>query len=502
MSDINNIENNTETAENTTTNDFQFLGDPTADKPAAAVSKPLIKKLMPVFVLLVSAVVLFAAAFTIKMLNPADPVDDDTEDTTIEIFNFTGTSAERLDVVNQNDTYSFVRNLEKTYYIENHEECPVTNSSIISLLTYFGSLKAETEVATDVTDFEQFGLASPVSKVTWTKGDKQHVVEIGDLAPSGNYYMRVDGGSTVYTLAADAAKLFFSPRMDFYPPDVYDFEEKSDAPYINYMSIKPKDKDLIEFKLQDLADESIDSAYIITNPVQHNMSVEKSSLFTSMLGNLSSLTVYDDDLSKENLKQYGLDNPRLTFTFVNVAEKHVLHIGNSTESGYSYLYAEDKPFVYIVDDSTINLLTYDVEDYCEAMSYLRSYSTVDSLTISGGGKTYEIDITGSSEKDDLKAYINNKYVPYDSFADLYGHIIGIQIKDTIENKKLDDLIVTITVKCLDGSTDVLKYYRQNETDTYFDVNGKGMFVLPTAACEQIIEFSQKLYDGEQIISEW
>ena len=218
--------------------------------------------------------------------------------------------------------------------------------------------------------------------------------------------------------------------------------------------------------------------------------------------NLTSCTVYDDDISPENLKKYGLDDPQYTFSFTNVQVVNTAYFGNLSDEGYYYMYADGHDFIYIVDADTINVITHDVAYYCEGMSYVRSYDTIDNLTISGGGKTYFIDITGTADTNDLKAYINNKYVEYDRFADLYGHIISIEIKDTGEKHPDDELLVTITVNCIDGTTDVLKYYKQSDLDSFFDLNGKGIFIVPTSKVEQILEFAQKLYDGEEILVDW
>lgn len=494
--------NEAQTPEVTDSDGFQFLGDPTA-QVSAAKSKTTFKKFVPVIALLTCAALLFTSVFVLKRVLPDTDDGEATEQKgDIEIFNFTGTSAERLEINNQTDKFAFVRKLEKTYYVEGHEECPVANSSILSALTYVGGLRAVTEVSTDVTDFEQFGLAKPVSTVTWIKGEKKHVIEIGDLAPSGNYYMRVDGGNTVYTLASSTATVFFSPRIDFYNTDVYDFNMQTDGAYVNSMILERKGKETIEFLLQDLSDETIDSAYVLTKPIEHNVSIDKASNLTTLMNDLVSLTVFSDDVSEENLKKYGLTDPAIKFTFVNVAERHVLRFGTVADEGYIYVYKEGNPFIYIVDASTINVLTYELTDYCEKMSYLRSYDKINGLTITGGGKTYDIDITGDAEKENLKAYINNKYVQYENFAELYAHIISIEFTDTGEKKADDELLVTITVDLKDGKKDVLKYYKQSDLNCFYEVNGAGRLVVSTKKVEEILEFAQNLYDGKTFTPEW
>lgn len=484
--------------------EFKFLGDPNIDGKDKTKKITLFKRLKPIIVLCAVAVILVGSVFALKFVFPQEeePSDIDENSTGIQIFDFIGSSADRMEIKNTNDSYAFVKKVEKTFVIEGKEDLPVINSSIIAAMSTFGSLTADSEVATGVTDFEQYGLNDPVSTVTWKKDDQTHYIELGTLASSGGYYMRVDGGDTVYTYDSINAKYYLSPRMDYYSTAVFDFNEEQDASYINHFLIKQRDSDPIEIQLQDLTDESLDSAYLIVKPVTHNFSVEKSYQLTQLMKNLTSCTVYDDDISPENLKKYGLDDPQYTFSFTNVQVVNTAYFGDLSDEGYYYMYADDHDFIYIVDADTINVITHDVAYYCEGMSYIRSYDTIDNLTINGAGKTYFIDITGTADTNDLKAYINNKYVEYDSFADLYGHLISIEIKDTGEKRPDDELLVTITVNCIDGTTDVLKYYKQSDVDSFFELNGEGIFIVSTSKVEQILEFAQKLYDGEEIPVDW
>ena len=136
------------------------------------------------------------------------------------------------------------------------------------------------------------------------------------------------------------------------------------------------------------------------------------------------------------------------------------------------------------------------------MAYSRSYDTIDSIVITGFNKRYEIDITGTSETEDLRAYINDKAVEFENYAELYSHIIGIEAKELTDNPSKSNLLVTITVNCKDGSVDTLKYYKQSDVESFFELNGEGRLLVSTSKVEQIIEFAQKLYDGEEIVTEW
>lgn len=482
--------------------EFEFLGDPTASTPEK--KKPSLRRFSPIIALCVVAALLFGTVAVLRKTAPEDTTEnmEDDDKHVIPIFDFTGTDADRFEIKNTNDEFAFVKKLEKTYYIEGKEDFPVANSTILSTLTYFGSLEAVTIVETMATDLAQYGLDKPISSLKWIKGDTVHTLDIGSPATSGNYYVRADGGDAVYTMDATIATYFLSPRMDFYNTALFDFDQNTDGAYINEFVFSKRGEEDIIVELQDLADDSLESAYLIVEPIRHSFSVTIASLVTELMTNLTSLTVYDDDTSAENLAKYGLDDPEYSFSFTNVQQVNTIHIGNKSNEGYYYAYAEGHKFIYIIDEETINVLTYDVAGYCETMSYTRSYETVDKIRINGGGKSYSIDITGTADDNDLKAYINNKYVEYDSFASLYAHIISIEIKEVGEKSPTDQLLVTVEVDTIDGETDVIKYYKKSDLDCFYELNGEGMLIVSTAKVEQIIEFAQKLYDGEEIVLDW
>jgi len=97
---------------------FKFLGDPTANaKPTK--DKTAFKKLIPVLSLCLIATVLFVAVVVLKKAVPEkDPLISDINTGDIEIFDFTGTTADRMEIKNSQDEYAFVKKLTKTYYIE------------------------------------------------------------------------------------------------------------------------------------------------------------------------------------------------------------------------------------------------------------------------------------------------------------------------------------------------------------------------------------------------
>ena len=486
--------------------EFTFLGDPTKTATAKNKEKTFFQKFKPIIALAIIAVLLFGGFGILRLVNPDKTglVEEKKEDVIELTDDITGTSATRVEIKNSLDEFSFVRRLEKTYYIEGRQDMPVSSSTILSALTYAGSVTAVTEVAKKVTDWEQYGLKEPIATVKWIKGDYSHYFELGDIAPSGNYYMRFNGGDTVYTYDIASANMFITARMDYYDTTLFAFDVQTDGPYITEFTIfNRKMGETLVAELQDLTAEDLGlSAYVMSAPIEHNFSVEKFDAISALMGNLTSLTVFSDDVSDANLEKFGLMDPDYVFTFTNVAIKNTLRIGLRSDEGYYYAYAEGKPFIYIIDEDVMKILTYDVAAYCDIMSYSRPYDTIDTLTIKGGGKTYNIDIVGTADDNDLKAYINNKFVEYENFGSLYAHIISIDVSEVGTKPDGVTPIVTIEVNCLDGTTDILKYYKISELKSFFELNGEGRLIVPTAKVEQILTFSQQLYDGQEIVLDW
>ena len=102
--------------------DLQFLGDPNAALEQAKkekTKKSILKRFAPILALCGVAVILFVSVVVLKHIVPDNKQEITTEEkkTGIELIDESGASGEKLEIKNQLDEYTFVRRLEKTYYI-------------------------------------------------------------------------------------------------------------------------------------------------------------------------------------------------------------------------------------------------------------------------------------------------------------------------------------------------------------------------------------------------
>jgi len=466
----------------------------------------MIKKLRPVIILLSIAVVLVVAFFLLrdvfKILPSAEPGDDGEA---ITIYDFVGSTADSFSLTNSYGSYKLIKKVEKTFVIEGKEDLPISFDTVSTMLNAFGELSATKIVQEGVTDFSQYGFDEPLITAIMEKDGKTFKMEIGNMSSTeSSYYMRVDDSDVLYLASSSTVNSFASSRYGFYSTVVCEFNSQTDSTNVTGFSLAgtahPR---TIVAQTNNLDEEEIGSAYQMIEPINHPFSTEMSNAIFDLINELNNVQVVSDDVSDESLESMGLLDPVNIFTYTVSDVDRVIYFGNKTEDGTStYVMMKDGSLVHAISSEYTEVLEKDDAKYCEGSAYSRSYDTIDSMVISGMGKRYAIRITGTSEDNDLMAYINNKAVDYQNFADLFAHIITIDIKETGNMTDDAELLVEITVNLKEGGQEILQFYKINDLRCFYQLNGEGVFYVATSAVEQIIENAQKLYDGEEIVLEW
>ncbi len=87
------------------------------------------------------------------------------------------------------------------------EACPINSEAVEALVDAVASAQADDAIE-DVTDFDQYGLADPAIVVMAATEDNIVTYNVGDPTAAGTYYVRLDGGDTVYTETGALARAF------------------------------------------------------------------------------------------------------------------------------------------------------------------------------------------------------------------------------------------------------------------------------------------------------
>ena len=94
-------------------------------------------------------------------------------------------------------TVNLARDAQGRWMNADDPACPVSNTAAGALARAAAAVTASMAVE-GVTEFSQYGLDSPALTVMAAAGDTIVRYEVGNISITGEYYLRVDGGDTVY----------------------------------------------------------------------------------------------------------------------------------------------------------------------------------------------------------------------------------------------------------------------------------------------------------------
>jgi hypothetical protein len=426
---------------------------------------------------------------------------------TVSVMSKDLSEAELIEIKNQNGQYKLQKG-SNGYYVVGKEKITVQQSNVTALLSGFGSLTSTRTVVEKPSekDLAAYGLDDPAI-LTVQKGMERFILKIGiaTTTGSGSYYAQVGDQAAVYLIDSTLPDVVLANRFQFYSPAMATYSENtSDQQTLKWFRISGK-KAAAEFeiKMNELGEDEVGSAYVLTKPVNHSMAIVMQEMLYEMLPALTSPSVVGDDLSEASLKRYGLLEPAYTLTFIQNDKIQTVHFGDVNETtGMQYCYLEGGLLIHQIDTTYTEFMGYSVKEFCEDMIYTRAYDTLNSIKVSGGGKNYNITLGEADENGDFAVAVNNKIVDSELFGDFYSHILMIGVTGMGDKGNSDTPLVTLEFNLKDGGTEVVKFFSVSEMNCFCEIDGKGKFYVTSYNVEKILENAQKLYDGQAILIEW
>lgn len=149
-------------------------------------------------IMLAALAVLVGGFFLLRAYNDRQAeAEEETENDTIVIVDGDSDDVTGLSYVYDGVTYTFEKEDDTWYYADDHS-VNLTQATINTMISRALPLEAE-QVITDVTDYDQYGLADPERSITLTTADAVYTYYIGNANEimDGNYYLQVDGSDDV-----------------------------------------------------------------------------------------------------------------------------------------------------------------------------------------------------------------------------------------------------------------------------------------------------------------
>ena len=325
---------------------------------------------------------------------------------------------------------------------------PVDQEKLQELLQRFAPLNAGFEID-DVQDYGQYGLDSPEVTVTLTTADGDTVVKFGSYSTMDSKRYVTLGDGAVYLISDDVAGELSTDRDEYLRAD-------SVPTYDTITGITATGE--TTFTAQYLPDATplytdTYDYYAVDGDSYTALSTQKIKNFVSDMAALPTDDYATYRASQENLADYGMDTPTVTYTVQYTQDKtdgsFTLALGKKGDACYARM--NDSEIIFKLTEEEYNDLTATDADALrpdEALSL--DWDAVKSMAFTVDGTTYTVEHKGDNFT------INGDEVDFDAVKQA---VDGLKISEynrettdkkqelaftvTLDNKEHPELTVTI-----------------------------------------------------------
>ncbi len=441
----------------------------------------------------------------------------------------------RLEVHNQNGSYTFYRGKDNEFYIEGMEGAPYNLELFSSLVVSSGytlsmaRLEDATRTEDGAIDLSVYGLSEddPYAWYQLTKmNGTKHTVKIGSAIPTGaGYYCQYEGREAVYILDSTLAstllanvRSFITPTLG-YPVSTANYTKVDDFWIMKDGELFLWIDALSEGEFDD-PDKLMD--YVFKHPEGYSPNLSAYSAILEKLSNFAgSETVACgdelDDLDKEMMKsRYGIDfdAPYFLLHYACDGIESVVIFSEPDEDGGMYAYGSIFNLVAKISEADASFTRWPLLQFVDPPLFSKNINKVSRIEIKGS-------IDDDDEKLDVDAYFtlegegetivikqNGEARAYDAdsvknFRQLYKVILGLRLQD--ESDRTDKEAMTemarLHIVMDDGSELDYRFYIYSTRRCFYTVNGNGEFYLLRDSVEKMLRDTDRMVRGVPIDSD-
>lgn len=278
-----------------------------------------------------------------------------------------------LSFTNQYGTFSFTKG-EEGWTRDDDSDFPADQDALDDLADQAGTLAAVRTIS-DPEELTSYGLDAPTMEVSITGGDgTQAQLLIGSTLDSGDYYAKVEGSDTVYTIDSTLPEALDIPVDDLIALAQFPSLSEDNIQSVTWTSgdntltlmQEQTENDTADSSSDSSSDTSADSSEEAASAwtVEGQTVSEDNTTFISLMAQLSELAFsdcYDYHKQAQTRTDCGLDDPTgvLTVTYTDGDEEKTmtLTLGALAEGGDSY-YAllDDDLIIYLIPTDQIGSL--------------------------------------------------------------------------------------------------------------------------------------------------
>ncbi len=383
----------------------------------------------------------------------------------------------------------------------------MTNSIISAVADIVAAREIDTKTPSEC------GFDSPKYTISVSQNDGEpYTVLVGNPSPDGlGSYMMVDGKDTIY-VAADAEFV----DLDF---ELLDLSDKTSIPITKFPSDTTNNKiadgtyaffdsltlsganfpetlTIVNNKEESASAELL--PYLVTTPTTRYANHENLNSLVALFSAESAVAGnYALDVTDETIKLFGLDKPDVVVTMTIDGTPRTFKF-KQIDSEYSAVIYDDAPMIRKIITSNHAFLSFKAQDLYFKNLFMNSINDIKKLKFNDAQDDVNFDIS-YQEKDSKKVYTiiaNGKEIVAQNFQDFYADFVGIQCSNFATENVTAQPDGTITFVFYDDSELVVDFYRINDTEYQYAIDGNAMGRITASEYNKMINNIRKIASGE------
>ena len=394
-----------------------------------------------------------------------------------------------------------------------------------SLISDCGYLEASKIAEEDAQDLSKYGLDEPRAsfEISYNDGTSKKVL-IGDVAPESKYtYIKTEDSGTVYLILGSrisdtmkAAKDFANLALIAKPVN------NEDWPEYGKEIITRTDWDYqVVFENDPNENSNMLSSQVISEPIFSYLNITGSSDVTHGMWGLTAASCEAVAPNDEQLKEYGLDEPRCTVSLKGDGYNYLLKVGGEcyTEAAEGEMPALQGYYctldgvtgcnaVYVIPEESLPWLTFKIEDVISNLmtsNYLVDLANM-SVTIDGKENLFEMTTNGgSNDKDEngkaadvTSVKADGKELDIPEYKSLYQFIMSCPTNEIWFEEPESEPSVTIKQVRKDGGEDIIEFCQDTSRRYIVKLNGKTSYRIQSTWVDSLKANVENLKNGKKI----
>jgi len=421
-----------------------------------------------------------------------------------------------LTVHNQNGEYAFYYNKDHdTFYIRGNDNAPYSKDQFSALVVAAGYPSVASRLIDHCDNMAEYGL-DDASNPSWyqldTRDGKSYKVYLGKAVPTGaGCYARFEGRDSVYIVDASSSSTLLAPIEAMITAILAMPASQSDYHTVKDFLIARDGKPFVEITTNTQKQMSEDGeyeeylGYEMIYPTNYNVSVNTYDMLlqtfiefygTSVceLGNANE--IFDD----ATLEKYGLKNPAYEVYYEYKGVQNSIQFSKKNADGTYFAYSLMFNTICVVEAEKVLFLEYDLIEFIDKPLVQVNINDMARVTLESPAVTGDFRINGTGTNI-VVTLADGRAIDTASFRQFYMALLTLQMvtyADTTDTAGLE-CIAKITIETDSGETTTFGFYPYATRRCLYTVNGVGEFYCLRGTVDTLVEYTEKLLNGEQVI---